>query len=323
MCCISILLALALVAVLAVAWYWFRYWADACWSLVWAECFGASPANLRRQVAWITGAGSGVGRAVAMELASNGVRLVLSDIDTKAIEDVKYTIIAQDLLPEKDILVLPLDVTAFESHRGALDSILEKFGRLDILVNSAGRSQSAKFQDIEMEVHKAMFDLNVFSHVNLTKTVVPHWLERRTGHVVVLSSCASKIALPDSATYNATKAALHGYFECLWSEVFDKGINVTMVCPGPVATPIRQNCFSGTLDKTECFKPSANQRKMAAARAGQLIVTAVANKLDEIWIGPQPFVLYMYLAQYFPTIYRKYVVPSIFQKEHIARLRDN
>ncbi|KAM7289036.1 retrovirus-related Pol polyprotein from transposon 412 [Ixodes scapularis] len=62
---------------------------------------------------------------------------------------------------------------------------------------------------VVVQVHKAMFNLNVFSHVNLTKTVVPHWLERRTGHVVVLSSCASKIALPDSATYNATKAALH------------------------------------------------------------------------------------------------------------------
>ncbi|CAN7941900.1 unnamed protein product, partial [Ixodes hexagonus] len=260
MCCISLLVTLLPAAVFAAAYYWFRYCADACWSLIWAEWFGASPAGLRRQVAWITGAGSGVGRAVAMELASHGVRLVLSDIDTKAIEDVKYTLIAQDLLVEKDILVLPLDVTAFESHRAALDSVLERFGRLDILVNSAGRSQSAKFQDIEMEVHKAMFDLNVFSHVNLTKTVMPHWLERRTGHVVVLSSCASKIALPDSATYNATKAALHGYFEGLWSETFDKGINVTMVCPGPVATPIRQNCFGGTLAKNECFQPTPNQR---------------------------------------------------------------
>lgn len=321
MFCCAFLLAAGIVG--AVVAYWFRYHADACWSLIFAEYFGKSPAIvLKRKVAWITGAGSGLGRAVAIKFAESGVKVVLSDIDEKAIEDVKYTIVAQELLAEKDVLVLPLDVTKFHTHENAFEKVLDTFGRMDILVNSAGRSQSAKFEDIQMEVHKAMFDLNVFSHVNLTQTVLPHWLERGTGHVVVLSSCASKIALPDSATYNATKAALHGYFECLWSEVFDKGINVTMVCPGPVATPIRENCFTGSLDKTECFKPSPKQRKVAPARAAELIVTAVANKLDEIWFGPQPFVLYMYVAQYMPTIFRKHVVPTIFQKAHIAKLRD-
>lgn len=310
--------------VLAAIAYWFRYYADACWSLIFAEHFGTSPATLRRQVAWITGAGSGVGRATALELASHGVKVVLSDVDEQAIEDVKYTLVAQELLSERDVLVLPMDITKFDEHAKLFEKVLERFNRLDILVNCAGRSQSARFQDISMEVHKAMFDLNVFSHVHLTQTVIPHWLERRSGHVVVISSVASKIALPDSATYNATKAALHGYFEGLWSEVFDKGINVTLVCPGPVATPIRQKCFSDVLGKTESFKPSppGKSNKMAPTRAAQLIVVAVANKLEEIWFGPQPFVIYAYLAQYFPTIFRRHVVPSIFQKDHIAKLRD-
>lgn len=323
-CCVALsCLAVVGVALAAVA-YWFRYYADACWSLIFAEHFGTSPATLRRQVAWITGAGSGVGRATALELASHGVKVVLSDVDEQAIEDVKYTLVAQELLSERDVLVLPMDVTKFDEHSKLFEKVLERFNRLDILVNCAGRSQSARFQDISMEVHKAMFDLNVFSHVHLTQTVIPHWLERRSGHVVVISSVASKIALPDSATYNATKAALHGYFEGLWSEVFDKGINVTLVCPGPVATPIRQKCFSDVLGKTESFKPAppGKSNKMAPTRAAQLIVVAVANKLEEIWFGPQPFVIYAYLAQYFPTIFRRHVVPSIFQKDHIAKLRD-
>ncbi|XP_037500413.1 dehydrogenase/reductase SDR family member 7 [Rhipicephalus sanguineus] len=323
-CCVALAIAAVGVAALAAVAYWFRYYADACWSLIFAEHFGTSPATLRRQVAWVTGAGSGVGRATALELASHGVKVVLSDVDEQAIEDVKYTLVAQELLAEKDVLVLPMDVTKFDEHSKLFEKVLERFGRLDILVNCAGRSQSARFQDISMEVHKAMFDLNVFSHVHLTQTVVPHWLERRSGHVVVISSVASKIALPDSATYNATKAALHGYFEGLWSEVFDKGINVTLVCPGPVATPIRQKCFSDVLGKTESFKPAppGKSNKMAPTRAAQLIVLAVANKLEEIWFGPQPFVVYAYLAQYFPTIFRRHVVPSIFQKDHIAKLRD-
>lgn len=323
-CCVALSCFTAVVVALAAVAYWFRYYADACWSLIFAEHFGTSPATLRRQVAWITGAGSGVGRATALELASHGVKVVLSDVDEQAIEDVKYTLVAQELLSERDVLVLPMDVTKFDEHSKLFEKVLERFNRLDILVNCAGRSQSARFQDISMEVHKAMFDLNVFSHVHLTQTVVPHWLERRSGHVVVISSVASKIALPDSATYNATKAALHGYFEGLWSEVFDKGINVTLVCPGPVATPIRQKCFSDVLGKTESFKPAppGKSNKMAPTRAAQLIVVAVANKLEEIWFGPQPFVIYAYLAQYFPTIFRRHVVPSIFQKDHIAKLRD-
>ncbi|KAK8780919.1 hypothetical protein V5799_017744 [Amblyomma americanum] len=220
LCCLAV--GVVGIAIAAFA-YWFRYHTDACWSLVFAEHFGTSPATLRKQVAWITGAGSGLGRAMALEFASHGVKVAISDIDEKAIEDVKYTL----------------------------------------------------------------------------------------------------IGLPDSATYNGTKAALHGYFEGLWSEVFDKGINVTMVCPGPVATPIRQKCFTDTLDKTESFKPAAGKsNKMAPARAAQLIVLAVANKLEEIWFGPQPFVIYCYLAQYFPTFFRRHVVPSIFQKDHIAKLRD-
>lgn len=323
-CCVALAIAAVGVAALAAVAYWFRYYADACWSLIFAEHFGTSPATLRRQVAWVTGAGSGVGRATALELASHGVKVILSDVDEQAIEDVKYTLVAQELLADKDVLVLPMDVTKFDEHSKLFEKVLERFGRLDILVNCAGRSQSARFQDISMEVHKAMFDLNVFSHVHLTQTVVPHWLERRSGHVVVISSVASKIALPDSATYNATKGALHGYFEGLWSEVFDKGINVTLVCPGPVATPIRQKCFSDVLGKTESFKPAppGKSNKMAPTRAAQLIVLAVANKLEEIWFGPQPFVVYAYLAQYFPTIFRRHVVPSIFQKDHIAKLRD-
>ncbi|XP_050037444.1 dehydrogenase/reductase SDR family member 7-like [Dermacentor andersoni] len=324
LCCAALGIAALGVAALAAVAYWFRYYTDACWSLIFAEHFGTSPATLRRQVAWITGAGSGLGRATALELASHGVKVVLSDVDEQAVEDVKYTLVAQELLSERDVLVLSMDVTKFDEHPKLFEKVLERFGRLDILVNCAGRSQSARFQDISMEVHKAMFELNVFSHVHLTQTVIPHWLERRSGHVVVITSVASKIALPDSATYNATKAALHGYFEGLWSEVFDKGINVTLVCPGPVATPIRQKCFSDVLGKTESFKPApaGKSNKMAPSRAAQLIVLAVANKLDEIWFGPQPFVVYAYLAQYFPTIFRRRVVPSIYQKDHIAKLRD-
>ncbi|XP_064484736.1 dehydrogenase/reductase SDR family member 7-like [Ornithodoros turicata] len=316
-----LLLASAVVASAALI-YWFIARTDSNWSLLWAELFGKSPAVLKGKVAWVTGAGSGLGRAITIELAKRGARVVLSDIDASAMDDVKYTIVSEAGLTDDDILLLPMDITKFETHDASFKKVLDKFGHLDILVNCAGRSQSAHFQDIDIEVHKALFDINCFSHINLTKCVLPHWLERRTGHAVVLSSVCGKIGVPYSATYNASKAALHGFYDCLWSEVYNKGIKITMVCPGPVATPIRQKCFTGKPGEVMRIPPSEQEVKMSPSRAAKLILIGVANKLDEIWIGPQPFISYLYLGQYLPGTFRKYIVPVIFEPSKIASLRD-
>lgn len=113
------------------------------------------------------------------------------------------------LLSENDILIVPMDITKIHTHQECLNRVLAHFGTLDILVNNAGRSQRAIWQDIELEVDRQMFELNVFGPVSLTRLAVKYFLQKGTGHVAVTSSIAGVIPAPYSASYTGTKHAIN------------------------------------------------------------------------------------------------------------------
>ena len=117
-----------------------------------------------------------------------------------------------------NILVLQMDMCDFDSHQTCFEEVLKKFGRLDILINNAGRSQRGRWEHINMEVDMDLFRLNVFSVINLTRVVLPHMLNNKCGKVAVTSSTAGKGGVPFSGTYTGSKHAIHGYFESLRTE---------------------------------------------------------------------------------------------------------
>merc|ERR1712212_546214 len=131
------------------------------------------------------------------------------------------------------VLVLPFDLCEFERHEEAFKSILAKYGKLDVLINNAGRSQRARWEFTAMEVDRALFELNVFSVINLSRVVLPYMLQKGQGCLAVMSSSAGKAGAPFSGSYTGSKHALHGYFESLRTEKMATGIKVTMLCPGP------------------------------------------------------------------------------------------
>ena len=137
----------------------------------------------------------------------------------------------------KDILVLPMDLCDFSSHKPNFDKILETFGRLDVLINNAGRSQRARWEHISPEVDLEIFNLNVFSVVSLTRTVVDHMVTNKSGVVAVMSSTAGKAGVPFSGTYTGSKHAVHGYLESLRTEKVGSGLEVCLLCPGPRPPP--------------------------------------------------------------------------------------
>lgn len=102
-----------------------------------------------------------------------------------------------------------MDITELTKHKDIFQRAIEHFGKVDILVNNAGRSQRALFEHIDMAVDKQMFDLNVFSVVNLSRIAVNHFNETGKGHVAVVSSLAGVITVPFSASYTGTKHAIH------------------------------------------------------------------------------------------------------------------
>ena len=137
-------------------------------------------------------------------------------------------------LGDQDILILPMDMTKFDKHPDAVKKVLEHFGRIDVMLHNAGRSQRGRWEHIDLQVDKDMFDLNVFSVVNLSRLIVPHFKERGEGQFVLVSSVAGKFGVPFSASYVGSKHAINGYFEGLRAECLGTGIKVNIMCPGPV-----------------------------------------------------------------------------------------
>lgn len=156
----------------------------------------------------MTGASSGIGKALAIELAKNNVKLVISSRNVDQLEAVKAECLKQSKrLQPNDVMVLKLDMLEIDSHQKCFDAVIKYFGEIDILVNNAGRSQRAEFEEIDLMVDRALFELDVFSIVNLTRIYVRH--TKGQGHVAVTSSSLGLISAPNSASYTAAKHAIH------------------------------------------------------------------------------------------------------------------
>lgn len=297
---------------------------DADLTLLFKCKFGRSVDALKGKVIWITGASSGIGEYLAYELSKVGVKLVLSGTNADNLNLVKQSCLEIGKSKGTEVLLLPFNISDFSCHSEKLKQVLDCYGKLDILVNNAGRSQRAAFQEIPLEVDKEMFDVNVFGTVSLTRCVVSHFKERgQHGHIVVTSSTAGKVGAPFSATYTGSKHALQGYFECLRLEgVILGGLDVTLVCPGPVFSRIRERAFTATPGKLYEMKDKPTSRLMATERCTRLMAVAIANKMDEVWISDNPILLVMYCAQYIPSIFRNYIIKALFTKERVMRMRE-
>lgn len=161
---------------------------------------------------WISGASSGIGKQLAVVLAKNGVRLCLSARREAELEKVKQECLAASgsQLSSDDVLVLKMDMLETDKHEANFERVLAYFGQIDVLVNNAGRSQRAKWQDVNLNVDREVFELDVFSVVNLTRIYVKHLLATgHKGHVAVTSSSAGLIGVPDSCSYVGAKFAIH------------------------------------------------------------------------------------------------------------------
>lgn len=169
-------------------------------------------ASLEGKVVWITGASSGIGRHLAIVLAHNGVKLCISARREVELENVKKECLENNHtgLTAKNIFVLKMDMLETDRHEEQFAKVLKYFGQLDVLVNNAGRSQRANWDAIELKVDQEMFDLDVFSVVNLSRIYVSH-IEKTTkkGHLVVTSSGAGLGPVPFSASYVGAKYAIN------------------------------------------------------------------------------------------------------------------
>ncbi|GAB1601426.1 dehydrogenase/reductase SDR family member 7-like [Argonauta hians] len=270
--------------------------------LQWKMKFGNTMAALSGQVVWITGASSGVGEQLALEFAAAGCKLVLSARRVEELERVKHQCVESGRVSPDDILVIPFDLLDFGSHAHAVMTVLQYYSQIDILINNAGRSQRAAWEETALDVDRYCMELNVLGTLSLTKNVLPHMINRGEGHIVLMSAVEGKIGAPFSASYNGAKHALQGYFDSLRLEMNSHNIGVSIICPGPTFSNLLENAFTGTIAANYGMKMDPKDRRMDTNRCARLITLAVANKLDEVWIARHPLLLLMYLCQYCPSI---------------------
>ncbi|XP_053205078.1 dehydrogenase/reductase SDR family member 7-like [Panonychus citri] len=287
---------------------------------IYFDYFQSGNLSIPGKIIWITGASSGIGEALAYQLAQFGVKLIISGRNDNRLERVKKNLQLKGC-HENDILVVKFDLRDREAHQPALNLILEKFGNVDIFVNNAGTSQRSRFELIESRVDQDLFENNVFGGVSLTRLLVKHWYSKNlAGHVVVTSSIVGKAALPECASYTASKHALHGYYECLRYEAASKGIKVTMICSGPVKTEISTVSYTGVYGQPLGIILPENSSRMDPNRHGKLMLIAIELQLEESWITIQPFLWYCYAHQYFPTLSKRWLIPMA---NKLSQSRDN
>jgi len=186
------------------------------------------------RVALVTGGGRGIGRAIALRLAADGLAVAVAARSRDQVDDTARAAGAH-------ALALTLDVTEAASIASALERTTRELGPVDVLVNNAGVAESAQFVKTEPDFWDRHFAVNVRGPYLLTRAVLPGMLERRWGRVINVASLAGLFGSPYVTAYTASKHALVGFTRALATEVSGKGVTVNALCPGFTATDIVWN----------------------------------------------------------------------------------
>ncbi|CAN5264800.1 SDR family NAD(P)-dependent oxidoreductase [soil metagenome] len=251
------------------------------------------------KVVWITGASSGIGESLAYSLNKKEVRLILSARRVEELQRVKDNCQGD---PD-NIFILPLDLADGNSLAGKAEEAANAFSKIDILINNGGISQRAMALDATMDSVRHLMEINFFGTIALTKAVVPGMINQGHGHVVVISSVMGKIGTRYRSAYAASKHALHGWFDCLRQEVQQKGIDVTLVCPGYVKTNVTKNAL--TADGSKLNKMGeAHKKAMSSDQFAEKLLPKISAGKQEIYIGGKE-ISAIYLKRLFPKLLNK------------------
>lgn len=262
------------------------------------------------RVVWITGASSGIGRALARAFDQSGSLLILSGRDQAALEGVR-----QGCRTPGEVQLLPFDLGLLDTIPRQVEAVLARWGHVDYMVHNAGIALRGRMADTPMDLDQRVMATNYFGSLALTKALLPSMLARGSGHFVVVSSLSGKYGVPQLSAYAASKHALHGAFESLRAEVHDQGLRVTMVVPGIIRTPILEHALTGSGVRYGKTTPEY-ARGMDPDACAARILRAVAREKEEVLIGRSELFT-VYLKRFAPTLL------SAFVRSHPVRWQRN
>ncbi|MFA9455722.1 SDR family NAD(P)-dependent oxidoreductase [Halalkalibacter sp. AB-rgal2] len=256
------------------------------------------------RVVWITGASSGLGKEIALQAAKQGDTVVLL---ARRIDKL--------LKIEKEIQnaggnahSFQLDVGDLDNLEIAINSIMSKVGRIDVLINNAGFGVFEHLTDVELDVMKEMFHVNVLGLIAFTRYVVPYMIEQKGGHIINIASQAGKLATPKASIYAATKHAVLGFTNSLRMELSPNHIHVSAVNPGPIQTD-----FFTRADEAGSYVKSVEKWMLQSKDVAEKVIRLIKKPKREVnlprWMGVGSTIY-----QLFPTLIEKLAGKKLSQK---------
>ncbi len=265
---------------------------------------------MKDKVVIITGASSGIGEACAIAFAYKGAKIVIAARNMDKLNAVSKKV--KDI--GGDALVVKCDVSVKEDCENLVKEALTKFGRIDTLINNAGISMRAVFNDMEVDVLEKVMNINFYGTVYCTKYALPHILKNK-GSVVGVSSIAGYVGLPARTGYSASKFAMQGFLEALRTENLRTGLHVLIACPGFTASNIRNTALSSD-GSVQGESPRNEQKMMTSEEVANYIVKGVEQRKRTLILTSQGK-LVVFLSKFLP----KFVSKQVFN--HMAKENDS
>jgi short-subunit dehydrogenase len=252
---------------------------------------------VKNKVVVITGASSGIGRALAKEFAAKGARLSLGARRTELLNELKSE------LHDSEILIHKTDVSQEDDCRLLIEETVNRFGQIDVLINNAGISMRALFEEVDLKVIRQLMDVNFYGTVYCSKYALPYLLKTK-GSLVGVISIAGYVGLPGRTGYSASKFAIRGFLDTIRIENLKKGLHVLVAAPGFTASEVRKVAL--TNDGSQQGETPRNEDKMMSAEECALhIIKAVEKRKRELILTFVEGKLTVFLGKFFPSLLDK------------------
>lgn len=250
--------------------------------------------NIKGKVVIVTGASSGIGEAAAREFGHAGARVVIAARRVERLLTLAHEIEALG----GDVLVVQTDMSKFGDIQNLVAQTLERFGRVDVLINNAGFGRLDWLEKLDpIDDIQVQMDVNVMGVIHATRQVLPVMIQQRNGSIINVCSIAGLVGTPTYSIYAASKHAVHGFSEALRREVKPWGIDVSLIYPGGVLTEFTQR--AGIKRKTSASTPAF--MVLTAEQVGRAIVDLV-HRPRRMWIIPWLWAFTVWLNRLFPAL---------------------
>lgn len=252
---------------------------------------------MENKVVIITGASSGIGYALAKEFAKRGAKLSLAARRIDRLEKLN------EELNDTEVFTIKTDVSVEEDCKNLIDATIEKYGKIDILINNAGISMRALFNEMDLDVMHSVMNVNFYGTVYCTKYALPYLLMSK-GSLVGIISIAGHVGLPGRTAYSASKFAVRGFLDTIRIENLKKGLHVLVAAPGFTSSEVRKAALTAD-GSSQGETPRDESKMMSAEECALHIANAVKKRKRQLILTFVEGKLTVFLGKFFPSLLDK------------------